>query len=213
MYIIDFHVRQSMLDLTFNMSLFFYRKSLRTLWVLQSWTSRDTWWKTDTKPSCRVSNSLIRSPQQEARQILFSLLCSGSCTDPESRVILRSPDEENGTDHYINANYIRVRVWHYFTQSSWPDTEISRCLYNHNLFWHYSKTTDLVNYFILSNKVRKTFIISCTVTVYYCMFIWGLVVSVATESCRIKSHNILKTVYCNLYIEAVEFSLFLYSFV
>lgn len=30
--------------------------------------------------------------------------------DPESRVILRSPEEELGPDRYINANYIRVRV-------------------------------------------------------------------------------------------------------
>lgn len=34
------------------------------------------------------------------------------CLDPESRVILRSPEEEAGPDRYINANYIRVRASH-----------------------------------------------------------------------------------------------------
>lgn len=33
--------------------------------------------------------------------------------DPETRVILRSPEDEAGPDHYINANYIRVRFSQY----------------------------------------------------------------------------------------------------
>ncbi|XP_042339007.1 tyrosine-protein phosphatase non-receptor type 7-like, partial [Plectropomus leopardus] len=35
--------------------------------------------------------------------------------NPESRVVLRSPEEEAGPDRYINANYIRVRVQLYLT--------------------------------------------------------------------------------------------------
>lgn len=34
--------------------------------------------------------------------------------DPESRVVLRSPEEEAAPDRYINANYIRVRTRLYF---------------------------------------------------------------------------------------------------
>lgn len=41
---------------------------------------------------------------------IFTLVCFICCLDPESRVILRSPEEEAGPDRYINANYIRVRV-------------------------------------------------------------------------------------------------------
>lgn len=41
----------------------------------------------------------------------FSVLTD--CLDPETRVILKSPEEEAGPDRYINANYIRVSLWYH----------------------------------------------------------------------------------------------------
>lgn len=51
--------------------------------------------------------------QQKLRECCFSSCSSCTvvvyCLDPESRVILRSLEEEVAPDRYINANYIRVR--------------------------------------------------------------------------------------------------------
>ena len=43
---------------------------------------------------------------------LFTPFCAfvSCCLDVETRVILKSPEDEPGPDRYINANYIRVRV-------------------------------------------------------------------------------------------------------
>ena len=32
------------------------------------------------------------------------------CLDPETRVVLRSPETEAGPERYINANYVRVSL-------------------------------------------------------------------------------------------------------
>lgn len=38
--------------------------------------------------------------------------CVTARLDPETRVILKSPEEDAGPDRYINANYIRVSLYY-----------------------------------------------------------------------------------------------------
>lgn len=66
---------------------------------------------------------------------LIPLVCC-CCIDPESRVILKSPEEEAGPDRYINANYIRVRsnIDLYWNSSPWDAQCVSeQCSSGRNL--------------------------------------------------------------------------------
>lgn len=42
--------------------------------------------------------------------LLMMLVVLTARLDPETRVILKSPEEDAGPDRYINANYIRVSL-------------------------------------------------------------------------------------------------------
>lgn len=99
-----------------------HRRSPWTLWAQRSSMSLDTWSKTDTKPSFPVSSCIKKKTQC---MLLFSSSLSSwfvvYCLDPESRVILRSPEEEAGPDRYINANYIRVRASHCYLKLRYSD--------------------------------------------------------------------------------------------
>lgn len=65
-------------------------------------------YKTILPSQCPPSSwSHCRHPPH-CRPSCLSLSFVVHCLDPESRVILRSPEEEAGPDRYINANYIRV---------------------------------------------------------------------------------------------------------
>lgn len=91
---------------------FLLRRSLQTLWPLQSSMFLVIWLKTDTKPSYPVSRCTIVS-EKWLFHLLMMLVVLTSRLDPETRVILKSTEEDAGPDRYINANYIRVSLWYY----------------------------------------------------------------------------------------------------
>lgn len=63
-------------------------------------------YKTILPSQCLTCSSLLTASPSRRRPLHHSALF----LDPETRVILRSLEEEPGPDHYINANYIRVSV-------------------------------------------------------------------------------------------------------